>query len=106
MADKPSPRPPEAAEPAPPENLPAAPVATAGPVAAEPTAEPGKGRPVVLATPRSAEFIVPAPVDDDGKPTGEEIHVTPAGVALSKKDAERVTEAARRCGVTLIERDS
>lgn len=109
MAAKPTAPPPDedADVASPPPTVTAPPTAAApGGVPTEPVAEPEKGRPVVLATEFGSEFVVPADVNDKGEPTGDPIHLTPAGVALSKTDAKRVTEAARRSGVTLIEKES
>lgn len=68
--------------------------------------EPEKGKPVVLATDLLEEFVLPAGLDDTGEPKGADIRVTVSGVALSKTDAKRVTEAASAAGVTLTEKDN
>lgn len=68
--------------------------------AAEPlSVGPESGKPVVLATPIGHEFVLPADGDAD------ELHITPAGLALSKADAKRVQDAAAPAGVTLIEKE-
>lgn len=61
--------------------------------------DPERGKPVVLATSLEQEFVLPG--DGDHK----EVHVTPAGVAVSKTDAKRVQDAATSAGVTIIQKD-
>jgi hypothetical protein len=69
------------------------------------TATPEKSKPVVLATRPLEEFVLPAPLDDKGEAQGEDIRVTPDGVALSKADAKRVLDAAATHNYPLIEKD-
>lgn len=71
------------------------------PTPAEVTANPESGKPVVLATGRDEEFVIPGKKDDGS----DETRVTSAGLAVSKTEAKRITEAAKASGVTLIEKD-
>ncbi len=71
------------------------------PTPVEVTATPESGKPVVLATGRDEEFVIPGKKDDGSDAT----RVTSAGVAVSKTEAKRITEAATASGVTLIEKD-
>lgn len=90
-------------EPVAPQTPPVNPALTVG---TQLDAEPAKGKPVVLSTGLLDEFVLAAPLDDKGEPKGSDIRVTSSGVALSKTDAKRVTEAAVAAGVTLTEKDN
>ena len=73
-------------------------------VAAEPEtsgpATPEKGKPVVLKTRRTHEFVIP------GEKKDGDLVVTSAGVALSKADAEKVKKAAKAAGVDIFETEN
>jgi hypothetical protein len=56
---------------------------------------------VVISTRRTSEFVLRAELDDEGKPKGEDLRVTHVGVAVSKKDADRIQKLAADHGVVI-----
>lgn len=82
---------------------PAPPAVAAGPAAPPGTTltvppAPSKARPVVLATPLLQRFVVPGAGDNGG-----DLEITPAGVALTAKQADLVESLATAYGVSLID---
>lgn len=62
---------------------------------------PSSKTPVVLSTASPLEvFVLP------GEKDGDDLTVTYAGVAVSRSDAKRALEAARHCGVALVDTDT